>query len=71
MAEYINKKTKAVIESDLVVSGGDWELVEPKNEDKTPTIEELKSLLTELGVEFNPKAKKPELLELYETHKQE
>ncbi|WP_162012503.1 HeH/LEM domain-containing protein [Streptococcus sp. S784/96/1] len=70
MKQYKDKKTGAIIytESDL---GGDWELVSSEKEDKTPTIEELKSLLTELGVEFNPKAKKPELLELYETHKQE
>lgn len=70
MKQYKDKKTGAVVYTDSDL-GGDWELVSSTKEDKTPTIEELKSLLTELGVEFNPKAKKPELLELYETHKQE
>ncbi|HEL0792530.1 hypothetical protein KP773_07105 [Streptococcus equi subsp. zooepidemicus] len=70
MKQYKDKKTGAIIYTDSDL-GGDWELVEPKKEHKTPTIEELKSLLTELGVEFDAKAKKPELMKLYETHKEE
>ncbi|MDY4001472.1 MAG: hypothetical protein SOY62_02950 [Streptococcus orisratti] len=70
MKQYKDKKTRAIVYTDSDL-GGDWELVSSKKDEKGPTIEELKSLLTELGVEFNPKAKKPELLELYEAHKQE
>lgn len=70
MKQYKDKKTGAIVYTDSDL-GGDWELVSSKKDEKGPTIEELKSLLTELGVEFNPKAKKPELSELYEAHKQE
>lgn len=35
MAIYINTKTRNTIETDLVVSGGDWGLVEPEKKKKT------------------------------------
>lgn len=69
MAIYINKKTKATLVTDDVISGDDWELFDPKKNEKVPTVPELQSLLTEIGVEFNPKANKAELLALYEEHK--
>lgn len=68
MAIYKNIKTGAEITTDCELKGN-WELVETKKVDNVPTADELKSLLTELGVEFNPKAKKAELLELYEANK--
>ena len=32
--KYINKKTKAVINTDCVIKGGDWELVKEKAKTK-------------------------------------
>ncbi len=66
---YKNLQTGAVIVTDHKISGGDWEVHDPETDKKTPTIPELQSLLTELGVEFDPKAKKQELLDLYEANK--
>lgn len=68
MAIYINTKTRNTIETDLVVSGGDWELVsEQQTSDKEPTVPELKAKLDELGIDYDKKAKKPELLALLES----
>ncbi|BAH81625.1 HeH/LEM domain-containing protein [Streptococcus dysgalactiae] len=68
MAIYINTKTRNTIETDLVVSGGDWELVgEQQASDKEPTVPELKAKLDELGIDYDKKAKKPELLALLES----
>ncbi|HEL2109592.1 HeH/LEM domain-containing protein [Streptococcus suis] len=66
--EYKDKKTGQIIVTDSLLSG-DWEPIQRDSKEKTPSSDELKSLLTELGVEFNPKAKKAELLELYEANK--
>ncbi|HEM4695016.1 TPA: hypothetical protein U1031_001010 [Streptococcus suis] len=63
---YKNTTTGAVIVTDAKITGGDWELVKEKDVQKTPTVPELKSMLTELGIEFNPKANKEELLQLYQ-----
>lgn len=70
MATYLNKKTNATLVTDDVISGGDWVLLGQDKNEKVPTVPELQSLLTEMGVEFNPKAKKDELLALYEEHKE-
>lgn len=66
--EYKDKKTGQIIVTDSLLSG-DWEPIQGDSKEKTLSSDELKSLLTELGVEFNPKAKKAELLELYEANK--
>ncbi|HEL2535477.1 TPA: hypothetical protein TZ303_001402 [Streptococcus suis] len=65
MAIYKHKETGAVVVTDSELKG-DWELVKEKDVQKTPTVPELKSMLTELGIEFNPKANKEELLQLYQ-----
>lgn len=68
MTIYINTKTRSTIETDLVISGGDWELVsEQQASDKEPTVPELKAKLDELGIDYDKKAKKPELLALLES----
>lgn len=65
MAIYKHKETGAVVVTDSELKG-DWELVKEKDVQKTPTVPELKSMLTELGIQFNPKANKEELLQLYQ-----
>ncbi|HEL2357135.1 TPA: hypothetical protein VCA04_001884 [Streptococcus suis] len=62
---YKHKETGAVVVTDSELKGV-WELVKEKNVQKTPTVPELKSMLIELGIEFNPKANKEELLQLYQ-----
>jgi len=78
MAEYVNKKTGATINTSSEISGGDWipaaeyakqqegQVDDPDNW----TVPELKSKLDELGVEYSDKAKKAELLALLEAHKE-
>ncbi|MGV3011526.1 HeH/LEM domain-containing protein [Streptococcus thoraltensis] len=71
MKIYEHKKTgeKVITESSLL---GDWILVDNDqalNSDEPDTIPELKSALTELGIEFGDKAKKAELLALYNANK--
>ncbi|HEM3555058.1 TPA: hypothetical protein U1X79_001222 [Streptococcus suis] len=65
MNTYKDKKTGMTITTDCELRG-DWELVKENTHPKTPTVPELKSMLTELGIEFNPKANKEELLQLYQ-----
>lgn len=78
MAEYVNKKTGATINTSSEISGGDWvpadeyakqqegQVDDPDNW----TVPELKSKLDELGIEYSDKAKKAELLALLEAHKE-
>ncbi len=70
--KYRDTKTGAVVLCDSILSG-DWVLVE---ESKKPTshpssdltVSEMKSALDQLGITYNPKAKKSEILALYEEH---
>lgn len=67
MSIYKDSKTGAILVTDSVL-GGDWELVsEQKTPDKEPTVPELKAKLDELGIDYDKKAKKPELLALLES----
>lgn len=78
MAEYVNKKTGATINTSSEISGGDWvpadeyakqqegQVDDPENR----TVPEIKSKLDELGVEYSDKAKKAELIALLEAHKE-
>lgn len=69
MATYKNKKTGTIVLTDSELRGN-WELVEKAEQmDEKHTIPELKSILTELGVDFDPNAKKAELLALYQENK--
>lgn len=60
--EYRNTRTGAVISSPCVISGGDWVLIDTLGAELT--VAEIKRKLDEKGIEYNPKAKKPELLAL-------
>lgn len=77
--KYINKKTRAIIESPCAISGGDWSLYEElkdkskeivkdvvKNEDKKSdlTKDEIMNELDALGIEYDKKAKKEDLYKL-------
>lgn len=78
MAEYVNKKTGATINTNSEISGGDWvpadEFAKSQegqaDDSENWTVPELKSKLDELGVEYSDKAKKAELLALLEAHKE-
>lgn len=78
MAEYVNKKTGATINTSSEISGGDWvpadEFAKSQegqaDDSENWTVPELKSKLDELGVEYSDKAKKAELLALLEAHKE-
>lgn len=60
--EYKNIRTGAVINSPCVISGDDWILVGENEKDLSVT--EIKKKLDELGIDYPPKAKKHELVEL-------
>lgn len=78
MAEYVNQKTGATINTSSDISGGDWIPVAEfsksqegqADDSENRTVPELKSKLDELGVEYSDKAKKAELLALLEAHKE-
>lgn len=38
--KYINDKTKAIIETDLAISGGNWRLLEDSVEEVEDSVEE-------------------------------
>lgn len=59
--EYINKKTKAIIETESELKG-DWVSISDFDNDLDKlTVPQIKQKLEELGIEFNPKANKAEL----------
>lgn len=64
----VNKLSKELLKSCFVKTDNKGVAVEVKEEDnsfnETLTLDELKAALTNMGIEFNDKAKKPELLEL-------
>ncbi|HEL2390724.1 TPA: hypothetical protein TZW74_001992 [Streptococcus suis] len=69
--EYINKKTKATVETDAKLAG-DWvPASEFEKAIENLTVPQLKEKLDELGIEYNKKAQKAELLELLEAAKSE
>lgn len=78
MAEYVNKKTGATINTSSEISGGDWipadEYAKQQegqvDDSENWTVPELKSKLDEFGVEYSDKAKKAELIALLEAHKE-
>lgn len=62
--EYINKKTKAIIETESELKG-DWVPISDFDKDRDKlTVPQIKQKLEELGIEFDPKANKAELLAL-------
>lgn len=70
--KYRDRKTGAIILCDSILSG-DWVLVEEGEKDTSPsssnlTVAEMRAVLDELGIEYNPKEKKLEILALYEEH---
>lgn len=65
--EYINKETLASIETDCEV-GGDWVPASEFKEDYKLTVPEIKSKLDELGINYDSKAAKADLLDLLEQH---
>lgn len=65
--EYINKETLASIETDCEL-GGDWVLASEFKEDYKLTVPEIKSKLDELGINYDSKAAKADLLDLLEQH---
>lgn len=72
MTLYMNTKTGATIEANGVVSGGNWVLASEFEEAiENLTVPQLKEKLDELGIEYNKKAQKAELLELLEAAKSE
>ena len=64
--QFKNKETGAVIITDSLLSG-DWELIDEQmfsSHEEEMTVSEIKQELDELGVEYNPRSKKDELIEL-------
>lgn len=68
MAIYVNKTTKDVVVTSCELIG-DWELQDNQDDNKDLTVKELQSLLTGMGVDYDSRAKKPDLLALYEANK--
>lgn len=65
--EYINKETLASIETDCKL-GGDWVPVSELKESYKLTVPEIKSKLDELGIDYDSKAVKADLIALLEQH---
>ncbi|MEX5397212.1 hypothetical protein ABPH35_02275 [Streptococcus sp. ZJ93] len=70
--KYQDKKTGAVVLCDSLLSG-DWVLVEGSEKSISHsssdlTVSEMKSVLDQLGIAYHPKAKKSEILALYEEY---
>lgn len=78
MAEYVNQKTGATINTSTEIFGGDWVPADQvtKNVDSQEasdsqgdlTVSQIKARLDELGVEYDKGAKKADLLALLEQH---
>ena len=67
--EYINTKTGATIITDNEISGGDWiSKKDYQNSTENLTVPEIKSKLDELGIDYDSKAAKADLLALLEQH---
>lgn len=68
--KFRNKKTKAVVNVtdyvhiNMYSNNSRWEKIEEKTETKELTVAEIKEKLEELGIEYDKKAKKEELLAL-------
>lgn len=65
--EYINKETLVSIETDCEL-GGDWVPASELKESYKLTVPEIKSKLDELGIEYDSKAVKSDLIALLEQH---
>ena len=65
--EYINKETLASIETDCKL-GGDWVPASERTESYKLTVHEIKSKLDELGIDYDSKAVKADLIALLEQH---
>lgn len=66
MAEYVNKKTGATINTSTEISGGDWvQIAEYKPLDSL-TNAALKEILDEKGIPYDSRATKTELISLIE-----
>ncbi|MGT2716565.1 hypothetical protein [Streptococcus respiraculi] len=70
--KYQDKKTGAVVLCDSILSG-DWVLVDESEKvashsSSDLTVSEMKAVLEQLGIAYHPKAKKSEILALYEEH---
>lgn len=75
MREYKDKETGKVEKADSFTKefafshNSNWELLEQQA--KEPTVQELKSKLTELNIEFKSNASKKELLELLNQYEEQ
>ena len=66
MAEYVNKKTGAIINTSTEISGGDWVPIAEYNPLDSLTNAALKEILDEKGITYDNRATKPELISLIE-----
>lgn len=66
MAEYVNKKTGATINTSTKVSGGDWVPIAEYNPLDSLTNAALKEILDEKGITYDNRATKSELISLIE-----
>ncbi|HJJ05168.1 MAG TPA: HeH/LEM domain-containing protein [Clostridiaceae bacterium] len=68
--KFKNKKTNEIVETKGYVQefayshNSEWEKLKETSKPKEPTIAEIKSKLDELGIEYDPKAKKEDLIAL-------
>lgn len=66
MAEYVNKKTGATINTSTEISGGDWVSIAEYKPLDSLTNAALKEILDEKGITYDNRATKPELISLIE-----
>ena len=66
MAEYVNQKTGATINTNTKISGGDWVPIEEYKPLDSLTNAALKKILDEKGITYDNRATKPELISLIE-----
>jgi len=66
MAEYVNKKTGATINTSTEISGGDWVPIAEYKPLDSLTNAALKEILDEKGIPYDSRATKTELISLIE-----
>lgn len=66
MAEYVNQKTGATINTNTEISGGDWVSIEEYKPLDSLTNAALKEILDEKGITYDNRATKSELISLIE-----
>nr|DAW74263.1 MAG TPA: HeH/LEM domain [Caudoviricetes sp.] len=66
MAEYVNQKTGATINTNTEISGGDWVPIAAYKPLDSLTNAALKEILDEKGITYDNRATKTELISLVE-----